>query len=83
MNWHVYMAQCSDGSLYTGIAKDVQNRIVQHNKGKGAKYTRSRRPVVLVAHWLASSHSHALREEYRIKQLSRMAKIGLMELHST
>lgn len=77
MSWHVYIAQCSDGSLYTGIAKDVQKRIGQHNSGRGAKYTRSRLPVVLKAHWPATSYSHALKEEYRIKRLSRAAKLRL------
>lgn len=77
MNWHVYIAQCSDGSLYTGIAKDVQKRIRQHNSGRGAKYTRSRRPVVLKAHWSTPSQSDALREEYRIKRLSRFEKLRL------
>lgn len=78
MSWHIYIAQCADESLYTGIAKDVQKRISQHNKGKGAKYTRSRRPVVLKASWPAASHSEALKVEYRIKRLNKAEKIRLI-----
>ena len=47
-DWYVYVVQCGDGSLYTGIAKDVDNRIEEHNAGKGAKYTRGRGPVTLL-----------------------------------
>jgi predicted GIY-YIG superfamily endonuclease len=79
MTWYVYIVQCSDGSLYTGIAKNVQKRIGQHNKGRGAKYTRSRLPVVLKAQWPASSQSQALKEEYRIKGLSRSEKLRIID----
>ena len=46
--WYVYIVRCSDGSLYTGITKDVEARVSMHNAGRGAKYTRARRPVELV-----------------------------------
>lgn len=68
------MAKCADGSLYTGIASDVTKRIAKHNAGYGAKYTRSRRPVTLVYQRELGTLSDALKEEHRIKQLSRSEK---------
>ena len=67
--WYVYIVQCADGSLYTGIAKDVDDRVSQHNAGKGAKYTRARRPVVLVYQEVAEDHGAALRRENAIRRL--------------
>ena len=67
--WHVYIVQCSDGSLYTGITKNIDDRISQHNAGQGAKYTRSRRPVVLVYQEVAENHGAALRRENAIRRL--------------
>jgi putative endonuclease len=67
--WLVYLVRCSDNSLYCGITNNLKNRLAEHNAGKGAKYTRSRRPVTFVA---ASSHmtkSDALKLEYRVKQM--------------
>ena len=72
--WYVYMVACSDGSLYTGITTDIVRRVEEHNSGKGAKYTRARRPVSLRAAWAFSDKSSALREEHRIKKLSRSEK---------
>ncbi len=72
------MLRCRDDSLYTGIAKDVATRIVQHNSGKGAKYTRGRGPVVLVHLEKALSHGDALRREMEIKQLSPVQKRDLL-----
>lgn len=69
--WYVYILECADGTLYTGITTDVNKRILTHNKGKGAKYTRGRRPVALKAYFSVESKSIALKEEYRIKQLNR------------
>jgi putative endonuclease len=66
------MVRCADGSLYTGISTD------EHNGGTAAKYTRGRRPVHLVYHELASSHSAAARREAQIKKLSRLAKEALI-----
>jgi len=76
----VYIARCADGTLYTGIARDVERRIAEHNAGKGnaANYTRSRRPVVLVYQEPAADRSSASRREYRIKQLSRTEKLALI-----
>lgn len=72
--WYVYILECSDGTLYTGITTDVNKRVLTHNKGKGAKYTRGRIPVVLLASFSVDSKSIALKEEYRIKQLNRADK---------
>ncbi len=76
--WYVYLVECADGSLYTGIARDVAARITAHNAGKGARYTRSRRPVVLRYRQRYGSKGAALRREYAIKQLSVAAKRALI-----
>ena len=70
---------CADTSLYTGIAKNLEQRIAQHNKGKGAKYTKPRLPVSLVYHETCADQSTALKREYEIKQLSRAAKLLLIQ----
>lgn len=71
---------CADGSLYTGITTCVERRLHEHNAStRGAKYTRSRRPVKLVASWVGPDRSWALREEARIKQLSRKEKLNLID----
>lgn len=75
--WYVYIVECADGSLYTGITTDVNKRIETHNKGKGAKYTRARLPVILRVYFEAENRSQASKEEYRIKQLTREQKIQL------
>lgn len=68
--WYVYMVRCCDGSLYTGITKDIARRIKAHNSGKGgARYTRSRRPVTLVYSEQVGSRSAAARLEYRFKRM--------------
>ena len=73
--WYVYILQCADGTLYTGITTDVDRRLNEHNSGKGAKYTRTRLPVMIVAVSEAGSRSEASKEEYRIKQLTKKEKI--------
>lgn len=68
--WYVYMVRCSDGTLYTGITKDLEKRIEAHNSGRdGARYTRSRRPVRLVYAEQVESRSAAARLEYQFKRL--------------
>ena len=68
--WHVYMVRCSDGTLYTGITKDIEKRITAHNSGKnGARYTRSRRPVTLVYSVQVESKSAAAKLEHRLKRM--------------
>jgi len=77
--YHVYIITCADGSLYTGITTDVDRRLYEHNStARGAKYTRSRRPVTLAATWPAVDRSAALREEARIKRLTRKEKLHLI-----
>jgi putative endonuclease len=77
--WYVYILQCADGTLYTGITTDVNRRLNEHNSGKGAKYTRTRLPVMIVAVTEAGSRSEASKEEYRIKQLTREQKLKLIK----
>ncbi len=74
--WVVYLLQCSDDSLYCGISNDLKSRLIEHNSGKGAKYTRSRRPVELVGISPEMTKSEALKLEYRIKQLPANKKIS-------
>lgn len=76
--WYVYIVECADGSLYTGITTDVNKRIKTHNEGKGAKYTKTRLPVVLRAYFESENRSSASKEEYRIKQLSKQQKLDLI-----
>jgi putative endonuclease len=73
--WVVYLVRCSDNSLYCGISNDLKSRLIEHNSGKGAKYTRSRRPVELVGMSPEMTKSEALKLEYRIKQLQADKKI--------
>jgi putative endonuclease len=78
--WHVYLVRCADGTLYTGVALNVAQRIAEHNgKGtRGARYTRSRRPVKLAYQEPAANRSAACKREYRVKQLSRAEKLALI-----
>lgn len=76
--WFVYVARCADGSLYTGIARDVSARIALHNAGKGARYTRGRGPLVLCATRRCSSKGDALRLELAVKALPRARKEELV-----
>jgi putative endonuclease len=78
--WCVYLLQCSDPkqSLYCGITNDLEKRIATHNKNKGAKFTRGKTPVKLLKSWDCDSKSQALKEEYRIKQLTRKEKLALI-----
>jgi putative endonuclease len=77
MCWSVYMVKCCDGSVYTGIAKDVIKRVAAHNSGRGAKYTRTRRPVKLFWHTAPMTLSEALKLEHKLKRLSHAEKIKL------
>jgi predicted GIY-YIG superfamily endonuclease len=76
--WRVYMVRCRDGSLYTGITTDLKARLRKHDAGTGAKYTRSRRPVVLVWSWAAPSGSAARKREAEIKGWKRVEKDRLV-----
>ena len=76
--WNVYLVRCSDNSLYCGITNDLQRRLNAHNSGIGAKYTRSRRPVVLVAASQKMTKSEALKFEYYLKQVPAHRKISIL-----
>ena len=76
-DWQVYILECNDGSLYTGIARDLEARISAHNNGSGAKYTRGRRPVKLLYQEHAPDRSTALQREALLKRLSRADKLEL------
>lgn len=79
MSYFVYIVRCSDETLYTGIAKDLQKRVEEHNSStKGAKYTKTRRPVTLVYSEIAEDRSSASKREYNIKKLSRTQKLELV-----
>ncbi len=73
-DWTVYILRCGDGSLYTGIAKDVQARVKLHNEGRGATYTRTRIPVKLLYQQEGMTRSQALIREAEIKAMSRAKK---------
>jgi putative endonuclease len=77
--WYVYMLECADGSIYTGITNDVKERVARHNAGKGAKYTKARRPVVLKAKWKHKDKSEAAKAEYAFKQLTREEKLKMIK----
>ncbi|MGL4607401.1 MAG: GIY-YIG nuclease family protein [Eubacteriaceae bacterium] len=76
---YVYIVKCSDGTLYTGWARDIKKREAIHNSGNGAKYTRSRRPVILVYSEAFESKSNALKREIEIKKLTRKKKLELID----
>ena len=73
----VYMLRCSDGTLYTGAAKDLGRRLKEHAAGRASRYTRARLPIALLWSRRVRSWSLALREEYRIKRLPRADKLAL------
>lgn len=75
---YTYILKCSDGSLYTGWTNDLEKRIAAHNAGKGAKYTKSRRPVTLVYYEAFETKEEAMQREYRIKRLPRAEKEKLI-----
>lgn len=75
---YIYIVKCKDGSLYTGYAKDVTQRVAKHNNGQGAKYTKIRRPVQLVYQEMFDTKSEALKREYEIKTYTRQQKLELI-----
>lgn len=76
--YFMYVVRCSDGTFYTGYATDVERRVATHNAGAGAKYTRTRRPVELVAHAGFATKHEALSAEYHFKRLGRADKDALL-----
>lgn len=77
--YHVYLLECCDKTLYCGYTTDIAKRVAKHNQGKGAKYTKGRLPVRLVYKESYNSKTEALKREYNIKQLSRERKLALIE----
>jgi predicted GIY-YIG superfamily endonuclease len=75
--WVLYILECGDGTLYTGITDDLPRRLEKHCSGKGAKYTRGRGPLALRYREFCPDHSQALKREYAVKQLSRQEKLRL------
>lgn len=80
-NWAVYILECADNTLYTGISNNVEKRIKVHNTGKGAKYTRVRLPVKLAYCEAAEDRSTASKREAVIKKFSRKDKLRLIKLY--
>ncbi|MBR2537474.1 MAG: GIY-YIG nuclease family protein [Hyphomicrobium sp.] len=89
MGYWLYIVECADGSLYTGLATDIERRLAEHNggltgksgrplKSKGARYTSVRRPVVLVYQAAFATRSEAAKEEARIKRLTRPQKLAII-----
>ncbi len=76
---YTYIVKCSDGSLYTGWTNNLEKRMKAHNDGKGAKYTKTRRPVELVYYEHFATKEEAMSREYHIKQLTRTQKIDLIK----
>jgi putative endonuclease len=75
--WFVYIARCADDTLYVGVARDVAARLAAHDAGRGARYTRGRGPLRLLAKRRCASHGEALRLELALKRLPRAEKLGL------
>lgn len=75
---YTYIVQCSDGTLYTGWTNDLTRRMQAHNQGKGAKYTKARRPVTLIYYEAFETKEEAMKREYAIKRLSRREKEELI-----
>ncbi len=78
--YYVYIVECADGTLYTGITTDVARRVEEHNTSpKGARYTRNRRPVNLVYQEICQDRSRASKREYEIKKMNKQLKYKLIE----
>lgn len=82
MNW-AYLVQCADGSLYPGWTNDLEKRLAAHNAGTGAKYTRSRRPVILVWSESFPTKNEALAREAQLKKMNRTQKLALISAGNT
>ena len=76
---YTYILRCRDGSLYTGWTNNVEKRVADHNSGKGAKYTKVRRPVELIYYEMFETKEEAMRREWEIKQFSRKEKEELIK----
>lgn len=76
---HTYMIECEDGSLYTGWTNNLEKRFAMHVAGKGAKYTRSHKPVRIVYDEISDTPQQAQKREYQIKRLSHAQKLALIK----
>ena len=76
--WYVYIIECSDAKLYTGITTDIERRVKEHSEGKGGRFTRFRTPVKIVYNQQVANRSAALKREAAIKKLSRDEKLLLI-----
>lgn len=75
----IYLLRCADGTIYTGWTYDVEQRVSTHQKGRGARYTRTRRPVELIYHEKLKSRQEAMKREIEIKKMPRAKKLALAE----
>ena len=80
---YTYIVKCSDETLYTGWTNNLKKRLEAHNSGKGAKYTKTRRPVTLMYYEMFATKEEAMKREYAIKQLSRQKKLALIRSHQS
>jgi len=80
--YNVYILKCKDGTLYTGWTTNIEARIEKHNQGKGAKYTRSRLPVVLIYFEVFETKTEAMQREACIKKMTRVEKFKLIDCKS-
>ncbi len=78
MDWFVYLVECNDMTLYCGVTNNIEKRLLAHNLGKGAKYTRCRIPVELVYKKSVATKSEALKLEYKIKKMPKKKKLNLI-----
>lgn len=76
---YVYILKCKDNTLYTGYTNDIEKRLKAHNEGKGAKYTKGRRPCKLMYYEEYESKNEALSREHQVKKLSRLEKLNLIK----
>jgi putative endonuclease len=78
-DWLVYILVCSDGTYYTGITNNLEKRVAKHNSGKGAKYTKTRRPVTILTCRTGFSRSEAMKLERKVKSQKRSNKVEYLE----
>lgn len=83
IKYYTYLARCSDNSLYTGSTNDLKTREIKHNQGKGAKYTRARRPVKIIYHETFKTKNQAMKREAEIKSWSKIKKENLVKFGHT
>lgn len=80
---YTYIVECSDGTLYTGWTNNLEKRLEAHNSGKGAKYTKTRRPVKIIYTEMFETKEEAMSREFAIKRLSRQQKMNLISEKET